>query len=215
MVMHSLSKVRKWGSQRSPGIAFGWATRCHVWRAARACVRDPSHICVTYCFRDALSRRGACTALVLHLSPLSRRPFSHSPSSICVFVVSRVGVIVLQCIPRQLRRLSYSAPGHGRKRYYFSQFAKQMLPIVKPPAWYGWLCCSHGRVYFAGSSPTDAWHRDILPPLAWRNKFFLRANPCNREIFIPVHEKICEKEKERGRRGRREGEKKEREREYA
>lgn len=78
--VHSPSKVRKWGSQRSPGIAFGWVTLCHAWRAHRVC--DPPRIYATYCFRDTLPRgelyRGARFApLPFSFSP----PLSHSPSS--------------------------------------------------------------------------------------------------------------------------------------
>lgn len=68
MAMHSPSKMRKWGSQRSPGIAFGSPVTCDE---PRAYVYEILRVYAWHIvFADAPSRRGTCTALVLHLSPL-------------------------------------------------------------------------------------------------------------------------------------------------
>jgi hypothetical protein len=70
--------------------------------------------------------------------------------------------------------------GFGRKRYYFSQFAKQMLPIVRPPASPPCLCSTARKfiflalVRFPRHRPTPV-HRDILSPFVQRNEFFARG----------------------------------------
>lgn len=120
-------------NQRSPGIAFGWITR--ITRDKHTRIRDPPRIYVTYCFRGCTTTKGSLhDALILHFS-------SSSPSSPSAFAFTLPGLRIRSFTSRRYCVTmyttgadSYGAPCHGfgHKRYYFSQFAKQMLPIVKP-----------------------------------------------------------------------------------
>jgi len=114
-----------------------------------------------YCFQRL---QGVCTMLVLHLS-------HPRPSSAFAFtLLSRGGelanstsgrycvtvYIVASKVQREREReereggIPEGAWGHGfgRKRYYFSQFAKQMLPIVRPPASPPCLCSTARKFIF-------------------------------------------------------------------
>lgn len=179
MVKRSPSKVRKWGSQRNPrnrlrlGDSVSRVTSAHACTRSSACVYDVGilfsrmhHYHRIHTKGSALVQRSFCTS-----HPLPRRSLSYSPSS--EFAVSRVGVIVLRCIYRgSFADSDDGAPGHGfgRKRYYFSQFAKQMLPIVKPPAL---STFRRSRVYFAPVlRETVVLHRDILSLFFQQNEFF-------------------------------------------
>lgn len=82
---------------------------------------DPPCICVTYCFRGCIVAKGSLYgARFAPLSPSSHRPLSHSPFSICMFVVARVGVIVLRCISRQLRRLLQCSRPQAQTLLFFA-----------------------------------------------------------------------------------------------
>lgn len=91
---------------------------------------------MTYCFRECTTTKGslhgARFAPLILLTLLIVR-FRIHPSWL---PNSQFHEWALLCYDVYYGADSYGAPCHGfgRKRYYFSQFAKQMLPIVKPPS---------------------------------------------------------------------------------
>lgn len=192
MAMHSLSKTQKWESKkfwnrlrldnsvsRVTSMRVYAIFRVYTWHIVFASV--PLH-------EGELAQRSFCISRSPHPLP---RPLSHSSFPVSEFAVPRVSVIVLRYIRGRLLR---TAPCHGfgRKRYYFSQFAKQMLPIVKPPRRHRCRCRRTGRFVarglFSRLVSDSRRHCDILPPFCAAERIFLHTNSCNREIFMPVYE---------------------------
>lgn len=146
-------------------------------------------IYMTYCFRECTTTKGstACFApLTLSIVRLCIHPFRPLSSQFHEWELLYYDVYHGTDL--------YDAPcyGFGRKCYYFSQFAKQMLPIVKSPPVP--LRCS-GFIFLTRlrQSPTLRYFAFVRTA----GRIFLHANPCNREIFISVCESKLQEEGKR------------------
>lgn len=197
MAMHSLSKARKWESKKSRnrlrlelGVTYDEDARVRVYAILRVYMW---HIV----FAGALLWRGSlygarfAPLILLTLFIFRFRIHPSRPPN------SQFHEWALLCYDAYHGADSYGAPCHGfgRKRYYFSQFAKQMLPIVKPPPLPPVPLRCLGFIFPARfrQSPTLRYFAFVRAV----ERIFLRANPCNREIFISVYRHKDAKEEKR------------------
>jgi len=123
-------------------------------------------IYVTYCFRGCTTTKGntACFApLTLFIVCLCIHP------SLPLSSQFHEWELLYYDVYHGAEFYGDPCHGFGRKCYYFSQFAKQMLPIVKsPPRRYH----SVARGLFSWLVSDSRQHCDILPSFVQQNEFF-------------------------------------------